>query len=225
MPTLKPHRCAQRTCTSIITASMFTAGDISTAICETCYRRHHGSDRTYTKVYKHSILSEIMTPAAAERVCRCPEVARYDTAGRPAALYPHDQVAGHLGSARSSGVKCGLLRLGAVEVRAKYDGLMAVSGGTGGTFSVIMGRVSGDEKKALFHRKRVASVSSRQGGGGGQLVLEGGVVPKASSVVTDPEQDANVPKFFRDIADKKAFSDIHMALRVGPLVIENGVAK
>ncbi len=44
-------------------------------------------------------------------------------------------------------------------------------------------------------------------------------------VATDPAADGDMPLFFRKSAAKDPFANVHMALRVGPLVVENGVAQ
>lgn len=40
-----------------------------------------------------------------------------------------------------------------------------------------------------------------------------------------PPVEDDIPAFFRRWAEKDPFGDMHMALRVGPLVIENGVER
>jgi len=44
-------------------------------------------------------------------------------------------------------------------------------------------------------------------------------------VATDPAADGEMPLFLRKSAAKRPFANVHMALRVGPLVIETGVAQ
>ena len=41
----------------------------------------------------------------------------------------------------------------------------------------------------------------------------------------ESEADEDIPLFFRQFTEKYPFGNVHMALRVGPLVIENGVSQ
>ena len=203
-------------------------GKDSVVICERCYNLHYHGQPGFGKVYKHSPLNEVVTPVLANRICECPGVARLD-GEKPTLLYPYGPADGHMNTGRH---QCGLLELGCVEAKAKYEGLKAVTGEKGkekswtGGFPRGMAKLTtrdeASEKRTSSARKRVSAVfGSRSANGGDAKDLP----TKAEGVVQDPAEDNNVPQFFRKFADKDAFSHVHMALRVGPLVIENGVGK
>lgn len=119
---------------------------------------------------------------------------------------------------------CALHKLGFVEANAKYEGLKIVAGEeakSGNRLSTAMARLTTRDdrapKKSSSSRKSVASVFSSKG--------DPNESPRARGVFEDPSQDTNVPQFFKKFADEDAFSHVHMSLRVGPLVIENGVGR
>lgn len=119
---------------------------------------------------------------------------------------------------------CGLLKLGPIEASAKYEGLKVVAGEevkSGGRLSTAMARLTTRDDKAVkkssSSKKRASAIFSFKGGRDGS--------PSARGVFEDPAEDTNVPQFFRKFADDDAFSHVHMSLRVGPLVIENGVGR
>jgi hypothetical protein len=47
----------------------------------------------------------------------------------------------------------------------------------------------------------------------------------STSVAREAMADGDIPLFFRRYTEKYPFGNVHMALRVGPLVIENGVSQ
>ena len=42
--------------------------------------------------------------------------------------------------------------------------------------------------------------------------------------VTDPQAEPDIPAFFKRHVDKDPFANVHVKLRVGPLIIENGAS-
>jgi hypothetical protein len=50
-------------------------------------------------------------------------------------------------------------------------------------------------------------------------------VSSTTNAVTELEANEDIPLFFRQFTEKYPFGNVHMALRVGPLVIENGVSQ
>lgn len=211
IPTLKPQHCRHPGCGSVITSSMYVGRD-DTVICETCYRRHYLNQSGFSKVYKHSALDDVMTPVLARRICKCTGVA-WNRGDKPAELYPVDPADGHLDD-------CGLLKLGRVEAKAKYGGLRAVAGGSPGATTKLLTREDSFNKKPSSTRRRLSSVF-----GSSRSTDVRAEVPEPKGVVSDPAEDMNIPESFRKFADKNAFSHVHMAVRVGPLVIENGAGK
>ena len=193
-------------------------------ICEPCYRRHYYGHLGFNKFYKHCALNDAMTHFSAWRICKCPNVPKYSSDEKLLPLYPADYDAGHLTG--EDGHECGLFNLGSIEAQAKYEGLKAsVSDashkrGLSGAMSKLSTKDSRFLKPSSSsdRRKRVSAVFSGLRGSSTEAIA-------SDNVVTDPTADKNVPQFFKKFEDVDAFSHTHMSLRVGPLVIENGVGR
>lgn len=48
---------------------------------------------------------------------------------------------------------------------------------------------------------------------------------RTSTVFEEAAADKDIPLFFRRYTEKYPFGNVHMSLRIGPLLIENGVAQ
>lgn len=218
MPSFKPQRCQRSACDSVITSSMYVgiSGDV---ICEPCYRKHHNRMPGFNKHYKHCALND-MDSMAFEVACKCPDVMKYDKNSERIVLFPCDPAAGHL-------PQCSLFKLGSLEANAKYEALkdVACEEVTKKGLSGAMARLTSkdDKLKPGTSEKRKSSpgkkrLSSVFGGLAGGSAVQGD-----QGVITNPAEDTNVPQFFRQSPDAEAFSHVHMSLRVGPLVFENGI--
>ncbi|KAL2856150.1 hypothetical protein BJX68DRAFT_230046, partial [Aspergillus pseudodeflectus] len=65
-------KCAK--CHTPITGSMFTRGKdklSSTTICEPCYYAHCYGDGAYVKLYKHSIIEDVIELTQQNKLCKC----------------------------------------------------------------------------------------------------------------------------------------------------------
>ncbi|KAJ0426877.1 hypothetical protein BJY00DRAFT_306870 [Aspergillus carlsbadensis] len=65
-------KCAK--CHTPITGSMFTRGKdkfASTTICEPCYYAHCYGDSVYVKLYKHSIIEDVIDLTGKNKLCKC----------------------------------------------------------------------------------------------------------------------------------------------------------
>ena len=61
---------------------------------------------------------------------------------------------------------------------------------------------------------------------GMQTVLgKGKGMDNVKKISRDKKSDKDIPFFFRKYTEKYPFGNVHMALRVGPLLVENGVAQ
>lgn len=169
-------------------------------ICEDCYRASHYGQGNYVKVYKHCILTEAINPRASRKICRCNDVPHFDSAGRSTTLFPVSQKAKHRDMGGPGGLQCGLLKLRELVAQAKYDGMQ---------HRVMKGKRhlhTMTEKTLNDPDRRTPTTSS-------------------ASMTEEVEADKDIPFLFRKYTDKYPFGNVHMALRIGPLVIENGVAK
>lgn len=207
MPRYEPQSCANPECKSIIKGSMFVSNGKSGPgiICEDCYfARHYGSD-SYTKAYKHCILSDVITPEISRKICRCRDVPHYDGSGRPLSLFPVNKGTKHIDT---GGLRCGLLELGKSVTLAKYEGLQA-----------IVGAKKWNSTAAIVSKFGLGKTSPEK-----LLVTTTGSSSTGDAPV-EAQSDKDVPVFFRKFATKNPFGHVHMALRVGPLIIENGVSQ
>lgn len=225
-----PLRCSS--CGSIIRGSMFNKLDEGGAgsICEDCYWAHHYGQDLFVKAYKHCILAEVITPAVSQNICRCSAVPHFDNSGRSRTLFPVDKEEKHLNIDGTGGIQCGLLKLGELVAQAKYDGIQTVVGKRrkpsdasqmskqqkeDGKEDVGLIKVAGWQKRQLRTVTRTSLHNAKQ------MIAALG----ATTVADEAEADEDIPFFFRKYTKKYPFGNVHMSLRVGPLVIENGVAQ
>ena len=125
-------------------------------------------------------------------------------------------------------MQCGLLKLPELVALAKYDGMQTLLGKKRGPDNVKQN--SKDKKNSIkimrerntkeekIHLKKVTGASlidtrKRTAASGETIEFE------------EAEADKDIPFFFRKYTEKYPFGNVHMALRVGPLLVENGVAQ
>ncbi|UNI15712.1 hypothetical protein JDV02_002218 [Purpureocillium takamizusanense] len=210
VPKFAPLRCSRPNCKAPICGSMYKSqgkeGEPST-ICEDCYWRfHHGrpSSSSYVKSYKHCVLLESVSPETSRSICLCRDVAHLDAGGKPVSLFPVGRTAQHVDVAGPGTPQCGLLKLGEAVASAKYRGLEELAGQKGV-------KVLKEEEKQKRRSYKTGIDAARF-----EALLQEGP--------TDPGNDNDVSSFIRQFADPNPFGHVHMSLRVGPLVVENGVA-
>lgn len=215
-PVFEPQRCA--TCDSAIKSSMFVSRQkLESTICEECYFLHHYGDESYTKRYKHCIISEAITPSISREICHCETVPHSDSLGEPRCLFPVEKSDKHKNYGESREARCGLLSLGQSIAMSKYSEVY-------GTAKTPRRRSSGDFIAPDY--------DSRYGVG---IDLPDFPVRATKKLNSDSKPhlidageamiDDDIPLFFRRYTEKYPFWNVHMALRVGPLVLENGVSK
>ncbi|POR36051.1 Uncharacterized protein TPAR_03751, partial [Tolypocladium paradoxum] len=213
MPVFRPLRCAE--CGAVVRGSTFrSVRDRDKAICEGCYRDGHYGHTEFAKEYKSCCLPTAMTPEVSRHVCHCSAVRRRDNQGKLAALWPlrddelgRPHVKGGIGK-----VNCGLFELTDMVAEAKYAAT----------------RIKADRETTLEAVRRDETAATREYLESRRPAKLGNIntssVPEFGSsygVTTDSPED--IPFFVRSIAERYPYGNVHMALRVGPLVIENGV--
>ncbi|KAK7619197.1 hypothetical protein IWX50DRAFT_233073 [Phyllosticta citricarpa] len=220
-PTFRPRECAMPKCGQIVHGSMFVRlhGNQQTCICEQCYRQKHYGDKSFVKVPKHCVFSESIDAETSRRMCKCPEVPHLDQKGNPRELFPVNPREKHIEAGPNT---CELLRLNERLARAKY---------------ATMTEQPGRKKTAIIKkfldirpRKDVKEFLEPQKKGKDDewidmLEDDSGVSMPSSTygVAEEDEGDDDIPFYLRHYTRKYPFGNVHMALRVGPLVIENGV--
>ena len=130
------------------------------------------------------------------------------------------------------GMQCGLLKLPELVALAKYHGMQTVLGKGKGMDNVKQNsKDKKNDKKSA--REENAKKETRQNGFYLKKVTGASLVDaKARTAASgetiefeEAEADEDIPFFFRKYTEKYPFGNVHMALRVGPLLVENGVAQ
>ena len=229
MPVIAPQLCTR--CKTVIRGSSFRS-DIAHAniiLCESCYRRHHYAQPHLLKSYKQSILSQSIKPEISRQICRCSTVQRIDSNGHSRALFPVDKGDAHRRAELTPGsLHCGLLDLGEMVAEAKYQAIL----------SKLEKRTKLSEVKRVDQAReeeRIRELSkearrTRKAGKGPIVQVRSSLLDPTvrtaefgkSTGFTDGE-DSEIPFFLRSTTDKYPYGNVHMALRIGPIVIENGV--
>ena len=231
MPILKPRLCDGK-CGMAISGSMYCRKKPTTGkgpeseqyLCEDCYVKlvlgRQDSD-SFVKLYKHCILKEVVNPKWSRKICRCDDVPHYNTQGMSMSLFPVDKTHNHRKADVPGAVECGLLKLGELVAEAKYDGMQTILTSTDPTKKKPVGKKDDATKetkiKSIGRPKTVTTQSQqapdREGTTGTAVAFE------------EAKADEDIPLLYRQFAEQYPFGNVHMALRVGPLVIENGVKK
>jgi hypothetical protein len=209
--------------------------DLPSIICEDCYRSTYYGTASFTKAYKHCILAEAITPPLSRKLCQCKDVPKFAGSGKALAVFPVKKDAKHLDVGGPGTIQCSLLKLGEIVALAKYTGLQSIvstkklgkpsavsSKGTPGKETASTSEGGADpQKKSGWNLKQLKTKTESSYHDSANRVAASG----STSVVTEPMADGDIPLFFRQFTTKYPFGNVHMALRVGPLVIENGVSQ
>ncbi|KAJ6445098.1 gliotoxin biosynthesis protein GliK [Purpureocillium lavendulum] len=212
MPVFRPLRCTS--CHGVIRGSLFrNIRDNTIAVCEKCYRRDHYGRGEFAKEYKTCCLPKAMTRDVTRHVCRCSAVPHRDAAGKPAELWP---LKTELGEPHARGgigrLNCGLFELSDMVAEAKYSAT----------------RIKSERDKTLEEARREDLA-------GMQEFLEQKRPKKLKNINTTSvsefgssygitmDSPEDVPFYVRSITERYPYGNVHMALRFGPLMIENGV--
>jgi hypothetical protein len=122
-------------------------------------------------------------------------------------------------------MRCGLLNLNTLVAEAKYLGMLSKHEKQ--TDLSDQRRINEDREQ---RRRDLAAAAKRRGTAlrvaqQASLIDPSNRIAEAggSAALEEVEADKDVPFFLRKFANNYPFGNIHMALRVGPLVIENGV--
>ncbi|OAQ95578.1 hypothetical protein VFPFJ_01688 [Purpureocillium lilacinum] len=212
MPVFRPLRCTS--CHGAIRGSLFrSVHDENIAVCEKCYRRDHYGRGDFTKEYKTCCLPKAMTRDVTRHVCHCSAVPRRDGTGKLAELWPLKDESGapHVKGGIGK-LNCGLFELADMVAEAKYAAT----------------RIKAERDTTLEEARREDSVLMRE-----VMELKGPEKLKNINTSSAPEFGSSygvttntpedVPFYVRSIAERYPYGNVHMGLRFGPLIIENGV--
>ena len=170
-------------------------------ICEDCFRNQKHRQDHLIKVPKHCILDRTVTIQVSRKLCPCTTVPRFDSDGCRAALWPVDPEAKHRRLQNSGHMRCGLFYLPGLIVDAKARLLQEATSDSKDLKSVIRETFKDLYKVRQPTVKRIRNVDEK----------------------LEDRLDADLPLAFRGIASKFPFGNTHIALMIGPLIIENGV--
>jgi hypothetical protein len=225
MPQLAPQTCSL--CYKAISSSLFKSVKDDSIICEKCYRDKHYGQSGFTKHYKICCLAAAITPEISRKICHCNNIRRRDKNGKLRPLWPVDSVAD--GGSHTKGgpgkITCGLEQLTDLVAEAKYaatrmktEGDTTLADQRRESFAEMRKIQDLEDKKrktAKDHQQRLDRIKN-----GIPVISEFGT--SQGLTTSDPE---NIPSYLQSITDNYPYGNVHMALRIGPLIIENGVAK
>lgn len=216
MPRFAPLHCSN--CDKAIRGILFwcsevdckqsVAGGLRYFICEDCFREKDRKCGPHLqKLYKHCILQDIVSPELSSKICRCAAVPRIDAEGKTRSLFPVDPSLRH-------SEQCGLLSLRERVAEAKHRGTLA---------KLEKREDSLANKRTMGEQKRAKNIEKQKSKNDIDIDY---LLNKRNELVDKMVDiaDEDIPFLYRAHLDKYPFGNVHMALTIGPLVIENGVS-
>ncbi|KKK12544.1 hypothetical protein AOCH_000051 [Aspergillus ochraceoroseus] len=201
-PEFQSLKC--RKCKNPITSSIFASSHDPdhSSICEQCYWLHHYGDNSYSKIYKHAVVADSLAKVTS---CNCKE-----SVPSSSGVVINERRHWNL----ESGHSCHIAQIQHRIAQAKYDAVLTTIGKT-------------PPKQSLSSVSRMLSRLKRQSKSETTSVGDRKVSSELSLDVSVARcmADEDVPLFFRQCVEKNPFGYMHTALRVGTVVIENGVSK
>ena len=197
-------------CTQVIRGSYFECVDEDCtkkragSICQDCQNAGKHQHHNLRKRYKHCILTESIDASTSRQICKCGTVSHHDTDGKSRSLYPVHAMDNHRSTPKGT-FQCGLLDLTSLVAEAKFENVV----------------LKVDKKSTLEEEKRLAREEAKR--------LESQKADHqyrrqtATETVDEKKAEEDIPFFMRKITDRYPFGNVHMALRAGPIIIENGV--
>jgi hypothetical protein len=221
-PLFELLRCS--TCNTVIRGSMYeciveecTQKGSKGIFCQDCRYETKHTEPHLVKVYRHCILREAIDPEISRKICHCTTLYHNDSNGHPRELFPVCKSDQHRDAPRGGGLRCGLLTLGDHVAEAKYQGILLKLEKRKNLqdaqriIEATKTRNQETARRKAERERRKSKPTSRQ--------------KSTASVGTFEAQnsDEDIPFFMKDFTDRYPFGNVHMALRFGPLLFENGV--
>lgn len=214
MPIFVPQPCYS--CKESISGSSFINNKTSDIMCEDCYRKTLYGHRDVKKALKRCCLSATILTGPSQMICTCPQVQRRDGAGRLKNLFPvrdgpesqerHMNPKGELGK-----IRCGLYELPDLLAEAKFQSIFKPTMLKEGKRTSLE-EARRQEQRHLWKYK----VDSQP-----KLTYPG------QNSAAEPNRTAFANKRDSEFLGKNnnpmGFSNLHMSLRVGPLVIQHEI--
>ena len=205
----RPLLCA--ICTQVIRGSFFecTENDCTEkekygSICQDCQHAGKHQHHNLKKHYKHCILTKSIDASTSRKICKCGTVPRHDADGKSRSLYPVQATDKHRSTPKGT-VQCGLLDLKSLIAEAKFENVVLKVDKR----STLEEEQRLAREKARRHQSNKVDIQHRQ--------------QTATETVDEKEAGEDIPFFMRRITDRYPFGNVHMALRFGPIIVENGV--
>ena len=223
MPVFAPQEC--EACQQVIRGCVFS-GKVSgnlRILCESCYRKYHYGQTAFSKAYKHSILHESITPAVSRALCHCTTVQRIDSNGASRALFPIGENDDHRTPSAQGSLHCALIDVGLVAAEAKYQAMLDKDNAHD-TLNELQWKEENRRRRSEKFWRGMDRVFWEEGIEPSLQDSENTVAEFGRSNIRELEEN-DIPLFLRSVTDKYPYGNVHMALRIGPLLIENGVAQ
>ena len=207
-PLFQPLLCA--ICTQVIRGSYFEClekhctKNRAGSICQDCQNASKHQHHNLRKRYKHCVLTESIDASTSRKICKCGTVPRHDTEGRSRSLYPVHATDKHRSTPKGT-VQCGLLDLTSLVAEAKFENVV----------------LKVDKRSTLEEEKRLAREEAKRRES--QKTANQYRRQTVTETVDEKKAEEDIPFFMRRITDRYPFGNVHMALRVGSIIIENGV--
>jgi hypothetical protein len=136
-------------------------------------------------------------------------------------LFPVDLEEPHRGSNGGKGLRCGLLNLGEHIAEAKYDGMQSKHE----KYISLSDQRHLDWKRKDHRSYKISQVRELRVAHEKALTIPREKRGKdgISAAFEEDLADNDVPLFLRKFTNRDPFGNVHMALRVGPLIIETGM--
>lgn len=207
-PLFQPLSCIL--CRQVIRGSFFRCIDENCVeeasrgyICQDCQHQGKHQHHKLQKKYKHCILKHSIGESISGQICKCGTVSRYDNEGKKRSLYPVRLTDRHRTTPKGT-VQCGLLDLPNLVADAKFHDTVQRK----------------DRRGSLEEENRKARIKAAQ-----LEAQKDKNFRRHTTMETIEEKDADedIPFFMRRITDRYPFGNVHMALRLGTIMIENGV--
>ncbi|KAF5021924.1 hypothetical protein F66182_6027 [Fusarium sp. NRRL 66182] len=218
LPVFVPQRCSD--CRSTIRGCMFRdTNNEGIVVCESCYRAKHYGQTRFSKQHKHCCLPTALTPEISRKLCYCGTVRRRDNDGRIRSLWPIDPKLdhGHHIKGGLGRVGCGLYTVTDLFAEAKYASTRFKIGKHDSLLQLRKRDAAGEEmRKPTGSSKKHPSRLTH--------LTETFIPEYGYSYGFSTESPEDIPIYLRSTTDKYPYGNVHMALRIGPLIIENGVA-
>ena len=222
--------------------------DTADRVCEACYLRLHYGSKVYYKAPKECILPFSIPPDIAGRMCQCGGgVSRVFPMMRGDYWRHGGNDKAKFGPSHTVSTSCMLVKLGTFIAEAKY----ATTGGTTSQRKTNkrpallrefekQAKEANDKANDVKSLTRLGSAihrstSNRKISGVAWSALSNNsdyssrrlstATSETSSSTDEAYANESIPVLYKSYARKRPFSKINMALRVGPLQIQNGTSQ